>query len=130
MWLNAIDHIQVTSSTEAKDSMLFFYSQVLGLKEITKPEALQANEGAWYVLGNIQIHVSTENSVNNATSRRHICFQVNNLPAFAQHLQNHGVEIINGQPIPFVNRFFIRDPGGNRLEIAEFTKNMGLKPRP
>lgn len=117
--VRAIDHIQVTSSPEAKDSMLFFYSQILGLREITKPEDLQANEGAWYVLGNIQIHVSIENSVNNAASRRHICFQVDNLQTFAKHLQDRGVEIIHAQPIPSIKRFFIRDPGGNRLEIAE-----------
>ncbi len=117
--VQAIDHIQITSSSEAEDAMLFFYSQVLGLTEITKPEDLQTNGGAWYVLGNIQIHISTEQQANNAVSRRHICFQVDNLEAFAKHLQAHGVEIINGQPIPFTKRFFIRDPGGNRLEIAE-----------
>ncbi|MFQ4143576.1 hypothetical protein [Chlorogloeopsis sp. ULAP02] len=60
MWLNGINHIQVTSSPEAEDAMLFFYSKVLGLTEIDKPKTIKDNGGAWYVLGDIQIHVSIE----------------------------------------------------------------------
>lgn len=120
MWLNAIDHIQVTSSPEAEDAMLFFYSKVLGLTQIPKPETIKANQGAWYVLGNIQIHVSTEQNPNNAASRRHICYLVNDVQAFQEHLRSHSVEIILDQrPIPGRDRFFLRDPAGNRIEIAE-----------
>ena len=120
MWLNTIDHIQVASSPEAEDAMVFFYSKVLGLTEIPKPETIKANGGAWYVLGNIQIHISTEQNPNNTASRRHICYLVNDLQAFQKHLQAHGVEIIlDQQPIRGRDRFFLRDPAGNRIEIAE-----------
>lgn len=68
------------------------------------------------MLGDIQIHVGIEKQANNQVSRRHICFRVHDLEAFAKHLQLHGVEIIS-------DRFFIRDPGGNRIEIAEFTQH-------
>ena len=125
MWLNAIDHIQVTSSPEAEDAMLFFYSKVLGLTEIPKPETIKANGGAWYVLGNIQIHISREKKPDNALSRRHICYLVSDLQAFQKHLQAHGVEIIpDQQPIPGHARFFLRDPAGNRIEIAEKHSNI------
>ncbi|MEH1906858.1 MAG: VOC family protein [Nostoc sp.] len=120
VWLTAIDHIQVTSPPEVENAMLFFYSQILGLTEIIKPEAVQANGGAWYVLGDIQIHVGIEKPANNEVSRRHICFRVHNLEAFAKHLQAYKVEIISDRPLSGYNRFFIRDPGGNRIEIAEF----------
>ncbi|MDF5708044.1 MAG: VOC family protein [Nostoc sp. S4] len=119
MWINGIDHVQMTSTPEAEKAMLFFYSQVLGLREITKPEGLQANGGNWYTLGDIQIHIGIEKQANNELSRRHICLRVHNLEAFAKHLQAHGVEIIRDRFIPTYNRFFIRDPSGNRLEIAE-----------
>lgn len=123
MWLTAIDHIQVTSSPELENAMLFFYSQILGLTEITKPEALQTNGGAWYMLADIQIHVGIEKQANNEVSRRHICFRVHNLQAFAKHLQVHGVEISSDRiTAQHSDRFFIRDPGGNRIEIAEFTQ--------
>lgn len=122
MWLEAIDHIQVTSAPEAAAAMQFFYKLVLGLPELSKPETLQGNGGAWYALGDIQIHISTEKDVRNDASRRHICFQVQNLDAFREHLKTHQIEIIPApQPIAGCDRFFLRDPGGNRIEIAKFT---------
>ena len=124
MKLNAVHHIQVTYPLEVEDAMLFFYSKVLGLTEIPRPEVMKNDSGAWYKLGDIELHISTEKNTNNQASRRHYCFQVDNLKAFEEHLKGHGVEIIPVQrPIPGCIRFFLRDPGGNRIEIAEFVKS-------
>ncbi|MBE9208214.1 VOC family protein [Nostoc sp. LEGE 06077] len=120
MKLEAVHHIQVTYQTEVEETILFFYSKILGLKEINPPEG--NDSGGWYQLGNTEIHVSREANANNQASRRHICFQVDDWKAFAEHLQAHNVEILPGTPIPGCDRFFIRDPGGNRIEITEFTK--------
>ncbi|MBD2495867.1 VOC family protein [Nostoc sp. FACHB-280] len=120
MRLEAVHHIQVTYPREVEEAILFFYSQVLGLSEINPPEA--SNSGGWYLLGNTEIHVSREENPHNQTSRRHVCFRVNDLHGFAEHLKAYDVEILPGTPIPGCDRFFIRDPGGNRIEIAEFTK--------
>ena len=120
MWLKAIDHIQVTSTPELESAMLFFYGQALGLAEIPKPSSLQA-VGAWYQLGNTQVHVATEPEIHNAQSRRHIAFEVENLEAFRQHLQTLDVEIIpDRQPLANCVRFYLRDPAGNRIEILEY----------
>lgn len=120
MWLEAIDHVQITGPPESAAALHWFYSQVLELPELEKPVALQANPTVWYQLGEIQLHVSTESTANNVTTRRHICFRVRDLAAFADHLQAQGVEIIpDQQPIPHFPRFYLRDPGGNRIEIAE-----------
>ena len=120
MWLDAIAHIQVTYSVEVEDAMLFFYNKILELPEINKPEAMKAYGGAWYVIGDIQIHLSIDKNPDNAISRRHICYLVHNLQEFKKHLQKHGVEILpDHRPIPGQNRFFLRDPAGNRIEIAE-----------
>ncbi|MEH1940035.1 MAG: VOC family protein [Nostoc sp.] len=124
MKLDAVHHIQVTYPLEVEDAMLSFYSKVLGLTEIPRPEAIENDSGAWYSLGNIELHVSRENNANNQASRRHFCFQVANLNAFEEHLKGHGVEIIpDRRPLPGCVRFFLRDPGGNRIEIAEFVKS-------
>ncbi|MEE3715620.1 VOC family protein [Tumidithrix elongata RA019] len=121
MWLKAIDHIQVTSTPDLEDAMRFFYGQVLGLSELPKPVALKAVAGAWYQLGNTQVHIATEPEIYNAETRRHIGFQVEDLEAFRQHLQSLAVEIIpDRQPIEGCDRFYLRDPGGNRLEILTY----------
>ena len=119
-WILSIDHVQVTAPPELEDAVLFLYGKVLGLQEVIKPENLKGNGGVWYALRDIQIHVSTEKQPNNQASRRHICFRVRDLNSFEEYLKAHGVEIISDQnPIPGWNRFYIRDPGGNRIEIIE-----------
>jgi catechol 2,3-dioxygenase-like lactoylglutathione lyase family enzyme len=121
--IQAVDHIQVTVAPELEDAALFFYSKILGLTEIAKPETLKVNGGAWYSLGDTQLHVSIEKVVSQQASRRHICFRVRNLNTFEEHLKADGVEIIPDQnPIFGWNRFYIRDPGKNRIEIAEATE--------
>ncbi|MDZ8035252.1 MAG: VOC family protein [Nostoc sp. DedQUE08] len=124
MKLNAVHHIQVTYPLEVEEAMLSFYSKVLGLTEIVRPDVMKNDSGAWYKLGDIELHVSSEKNANNQASRRHFCFQVDNLNAFEEHLKEHGIEIIPDQrPLPGCVRFFLRDPGGNRIEIAEFVKS-------
>ncbi|MEH1813611.1 MAG: VOC family protein [Nostoc sp.] len=124
MKLNAVHHIQVTYPLEVEEAMLSFYSEVLGLTEIARPDAIKNDSGAWYKLGDIELHVSREKNANNQASRRHFCFQVDNLNAFEEHLKEHRIEIIPDQrPLPGCVRFFLRDPGGNRIEIAEFVKS-------
>lgn len=124
MKLNAIHHIQVTYPLEVEEAMLFFYSKVLGLTEIPRPDVIKNDSGAWYKLGDIELHVSREKNANNQASRRHFCFQVDNLNAFEEHLKEHRIEIIpDRRPLPGCVRFFLRDPGGNRIEIAEFVKS-------
>lgn len=120
MWLKAIDRIQVTSTPELEADMLFFYGQALGLPEIPKPESLPT-VGAWYQLGDTQVHIATELEIHNATTRRHVAFQVDDLAAFRQHLQTLDVEIIPDlQPIAGCDRFYLRDPAGNRIEILDY----------
>lgn len=120
MWLHRIDHIQVTSTPELGDAMIFFYGQVLGLSEIPKPVSLPS-VGAWYQLGKTQVHIAPESEIYNAQSRRHIAFEVEDLEAFRQHLQSLKVEIIpDRQPLANCDRFYLRDPAGNRIEILDY----------
>lgn len=121
MSLKAVHHILVTYPPEAGNATLNFYSQVLGLEKITRPETARNVAGTWYALGQIQIHLGEEQNPNNQASRRHICFQVDDLSTFAEHLKAYGVEILpDHAPVPEYRRFFLRDPAGNRLEITEF----------
>ena len=123
-WLEAIDHIQITSPPEAEAEMVHFYGTVLRLPELPKPDNLQNNGGAWYALGAIQLHIGLEQDARNYASRRHLCFQVKDLKRFRAHLETEGVTIIaDTQPLPDCDRFYLRDPGGNRIEIICYDDN-------
>jgi catechol 2,3-dioxygenase-like lactoylglutathione lyase family enzyme len=118
MWLHTLDHIQVTAPPDVEEEMRSFYSTVLGLPEVDKPTGLPAKGGVWYALGEIQLHVGIEKDARNYASRRHIGFRVHDLPAFREHLRSHNVTIIPDQPLlNGSDRFYLRDPGGNRVEI-------------
>lgn len=121
MWLTKVDHIQLTYPVEVEEKIVEFYSNILQLPEIEKPFSLKANGGKWYVLDNIQLHISRE-QVKKTSSKQHICFVVNNLDQFKEYLKAHQIEIVpDKQPLSGCERFYIFDPAGNRLEITKFT---------
>lgn len=116
-----LDHVQVTVPWEKEDACKHFYGQILGLVEIQKPENLRVNGGAWYRIGMTEMHLSPEDAAgSNLESKRHICYVVHDLAAAEFELRQFGVEIIpDKQPILHWKRFYVRDPSGNRVEIAQ-----------
>ena len=119
--ITCIDHVQLTVSVEQVPAAVHFYGELLGLSAIEKPEELKHNPGAWYQIGATQLHVSGErlDADANAASKRHVCFMVDDLKAYRRRLEQLDVAIIEDkQPMKGFERFYLRDPGGNRLEIA------------
>lgn len=117
----AIHHVNVTVPRALEDTAKHFYGVVMGLHEVPKPEASRGRGGAWYQLGPIQLHLSIEDGLGeNCTSKRHVCYTVSDLAEAEQKFRDAGVEIIPDDiPTPGWSRFYVRDPGGNRLEIAQ-----------
>ena len=116
----AIDHVQVTVSHERLEAAKRFYGEVLGLTLARRPG--DPREGAWYQVGPVQLHLALEDraSPDANRSRRHVCYSVRNLAETERRLHEAGVAILaDERPIPGVRRFFIEDPGGNRIEISE-----------
>jgi catechol 2,3-dioxygenase-like lactoylglutathione lyase family enzyme len=119
--LETIDHVQVTVPRSVEAEALRFYDTVLGLERIAKPEPLAGNGGAWYRLGALEVHLSPEDDTGAShASKRHVCYVVPNLEEAESELRRQGVKTIpDRQPIAGWARFYIRDPGGNRIEIAQ-----------
>jgi catechol 2,3-dioxygenase-like lactoylglutathione lyase family enzyme len=116
----AFGHVNVTVPANAEAAAKKFYGNVLGLRELSKPPGTRQNLGAWYELGGVQLHLSVEENITNAVSDRHVCYVVANVATAERHLRDCGVEIISDpRPIPGVNRFYVRDPGGNLIEITQ-----------
>src|SRR5438034_11793902 len=68
-----VDHVNITVPRSAEAAAKHFYSSVLGLEEVPKPESSRGRGGAWYQLGAVQLHLSLEDSVDSHGSRRHVC---------------------------------------------------------
>lgn len=113
----ALHHVNVTVPGDAEAAARHFYKDILGLEEIFKPDAGRSR-GAWYQLGAVQLHLSIEDA--QPPSRRHVCYQVRDVAAAERHFRAAGIEILDDErPISGVQRFFLNDPGGNRIEITQ-----------
>jgi catechol 2,3-dioxygenase-like lactoylglutathione lyase family enzyme len=117
-----MDHVQITVVPEAEAACQRFYGSILGLREIAKPENLKRRGGAWYDAGAVELHVSIEPAVleQNRGSKRHVRFRTDDLASWERRLRAANVEIIeDDQPVPEWIRFYVRDPAGCRIEIAQ-----------
>ncbi|CAN5755427.1 VOC family protein [soil metagenome] len=113
-------HVNVTVPRALEQAAKHFYSASLGLEEVPKPEASRGRGGAWDQLGSVQLHLSLVDGITEQSSKRHVCFVVEDLHRAEDYLALAGVEILSDpRPVPGGQRFYVRDPGGNLIEIAQ-----------
>ena len=115
-----VNHVNVTVPAALETAAKHFYRGVLGLEEIPKPLGTRQDMGAWYQLGGMQLHLSVEDDVQNEVSDAHVCYQVADIASANLQFRNAGVDVIpDPRPVAGQSRFFVRDPGGNLLEITQ-----------
>jgi catechol 2,3-dioxygenase-like lactoylglutathione lyase family enzyme len=117
--ITAAHHVQVSIPVGAEDEARAFYCDVLGLKEIPKPEALAGRGGFWLELNGFQVHFGTEDGIERSKSKAHVAYRVDDLEHWREKLSNAGFEAKDGIQIPGMDRFEFRDPFGNRIEFLE-----------
>ena len=116
-----INHVNVVVPLSLEETTKHFYGSVLGLNEIPKPIESQGRGGAWYELGSVQLHLSVRAGTGDGPgSRGHVCYTVADVVSAEERLRAAGVAIIpDDQPIVGKPRFYVRDPGGNLIELAQ-----------
>ena len=114
-----LHHAQITIPRGAETQARNFYCHLLGMKEVQKPQSLAGRGGFWLELGDVQIHVGTEDNVDRQQTKAHLAYQVHDLPAWQSKLEENQIKIGDSAPIPGHRRFEFRDPFGNRVELIE-----------
>jgi catechol 2,3-dioxygenase-like lactoylglutathione lyase family enzyme len=122
--VHRVQHVSlpVPETSEAFDAARRFYGDVLGLREILRPPALPGT-GIWYAVGDQELHLFSEPAgvAVNPQSRRHPCFEVDDVGALRAHLDAAGVTTRDHDgEIPGRPRFFAVDPFDNTLEFVHF----------
>jgi catechol 2,3-dioxygenase-like lactoylglutathione lyase family enzyme len=113
-----LSHINITMPKGAEDIARSFYSGLLGLREIPKPELLRGRGGVWFDADGLDVHLSPEEPRLDVDTQRHFGLECADLDGLRARLKAAGVETDDGRPAPW-KRFFVRDPFGNRMEIHE-----------
>lgn len=113
-----IDHVQVAAPVGCEQEARAFYGGLLGMAELEKPELLRERGGCWFRAGAHELHVGVEDPFA-AARKAHPSFVVDDLGALAERLRGHGIEVATDEAIPGVERAYVADPFGNRLELRQ-----------
>ncbi len=118
MRLTGMDHIQLTIPPNGEATARAFYGELLGLREVAKPDPLASRGGCWFVGLGIHLHLGVADDFQPAR-KAHPAFSVANLPALRDRFIEAGVSVIEDDAVPSVRGFYASDPFGNRLEFIE-----------
>jgi catechol 2,3-dioxygenase-like lactoylglutathione lyase family enzyme len=118
MTLLAIDHVQLAIPVGAEAAARPFYRDLLGLTEVEKPEPGRSRGGSWYETGAVKVHLGVEADFR-ANKKAHPAFIVSDLADLTRRAATAGHEVKPDDEISGVERAFIFDPFGNRLEFIQ-----------
>lgn len=119
--ISRLNHAQITipKGAAAEQEARQYYLDLLGLKEMEKPDSLKGRGGFWAYLGDQQLHVGTEDGIERHKTKAHLAYEVPDLSLWRMRFKEAGIEIGESVPIPGFDRFEIRDPFGNRVEFIQ-----------
>jgi catechol 2,3-dioxygenase-like lactoylglutathione lyase family enzyme len=113
-----LDHVTVLVTDLA--AARAFYGGALGLREIAPPKEFDF-VAVWYDLGGQYLHLLKKPHPD-TPSPRHFCLHVTDAVAAREHLRGLGLQIDETVKIAAADRFFVRDPDGNRVELLQWVR--------
>jgi catechol 2,3-dioxygenase-like lactoylglutathione lyase family enzyme len=118
MRIDRIDHVQLAMPPGAEEQARAFYSGILGMSEVQKPPVLAQRGGAWFITGQVQLHLGVEQDFRPA-KKAHVALAVLGGDELRRKLADAGHPIRDDDAIDGVRRFFTDDAFGNRIEFIE-----------
>ncbi len=117
--VTAIDHVSVIITD--LDRSRRFYGDVLGLREVPPPYTFDFVV-LWFAAGEGQYVHLLHKPAPDTLSPRHFALHVADAQAARAHCRAHGLDIEETVRIPNADRFFVRDPDGNRIELIQWLR--------
>ena len=114
----ALDHVQLAMPEGEEDRAEAFYSGLLGLARRPKPEPLASRGGCWFGCGGVVIHLGVEEGFRPAR-KAHPALVVEDLGDLVARLTAAGLEVREDADLPGVQRCYVDDPFGNRIELID-----------
>ena len=114
-----LDHVQITAPLNTEKEVRKFFVDLLGCKEIEKPETLSHFDSLWFEMGTTILHVGLDEN-HKAEKRGHPAFEVKNIGDLMDHLEANGVEIKEDFNLPGARRFYTYAFFGHRMEFLQW----------
>ncbi len=118
MKITRLDHVQLAMPPGGEEQAREFYGRILHLRELEKPEPLQAKGGCWFAGDGVELHLGVQANFAPAT-KAHPGLRVADLAAAQAALSAAGITITADDSGVNVRRFYVNDPFGNRLEFMQ-----------
>ena len=114
--LIGLDHVQLAMPAGAEQRAEAFYSGLLGLARQDKPASLASRGGCWFSNGAVTVHLGVEADFRPAR-KAHPALVVRDLGALRDRLVAAGHEVRDDHELAGVERCYVDDPFGNRIEL-------------
>jgi len=114
-----LDHVSVIITDVERSRR--FYREVLGLREVPPPPTFDFVV-VWFDLGGGQFLHLLLKAERDTISPRHFALGVTDAVAARERCRMNDLTIDETVRIPNADRFFIRDPDGNRIELIQWLK--------
>lgn len=95
-----------------------FYSGLLGIPEVPKPEPLAARGGVWFEHGKLRVHLGVESEFRPA-KKAHPALACTDFDDMVERLVAAGHTFKWADDLAGSRRGFVDDPFGNRVELIE-----------
>ncbi|HAE68525.1 MULTISPECIES: phage portal protein [Sphingobacterium] len=113
-----VEHILISVPLGGLASAQRFYAEILRLNQILGNHPRGA---IWFEIGDIQLHIREE-KYHQTNSDIHPAFEVFDLSHAKLFLKNQNIIVKYSSKIDGRERFFFRDPFGNRFELIEYLR--------
>jgi catechol 2,3-dioxygenase-like lactoylglutathione lyase family enzyme len=116
-----LQHTSIPMPPGGDDDARAFYGEVLGMREVPKPEGLAAMTVIWFAANEDgdEVHVFQEKNINHNSAGQHLCLEVDDIEGYKTRLRDRGYDVRIPETIHNRPRLFVRDPFDNLLELVE-----------
>lgn len=126
MSIRGFDHVQLAIPAGGEARARSYYGDLLGLREVRKPEPLAARGGCWFEAPGLRLHLGVAGQFQPAR-KAHPALLVDDLDSLKARLEAAGEQVEVGRSVAGVRRFYSADPFGNRLEFIQLGDQPGLR---
>ncbi len=117
--LLGLDHMQMTAPLNSEKEVRHFFSDILGCKEVAKPESMSHFESLWFDIGTSIIHVGLDENYF-PEKRGHPAFIVQSLNDLIVRFDQYDIDYELDDNMPGAKRLYTYAFFGHRMEFLEW----------
>jgi len=111
-------HVQLAMPPGRESDAEAFYAGVLAFEVVPKPDHLASRGGRWFRWGITELHLGVEEEFR-ASTKAHPALRIRGLGTLRERVEAAGLEVEDDTQLDGHERWYLRDPFGNRIELIE-----------